>query len=239
MPEILSLTAEPREGAGKGAARAVRRAGRVPAIVYGDKQEPVPISLEPRELSRAMAQPGFFAHLVDLKINGSTQRTLPREVQYHPITDAPLHIDFLRVGAGAQVTVAVPVVFINHERAPGLRRGGILNIVRHGIEVVCSVDNIPERIVVNLDGLEIGDSIHIGAVEIPEGARPVIHERDFTIATIAASSAVREEAAAAAAAAATAAAAPPEVVEGEQPAVAPGTAPGAAPGAAPGSAPSS
>src|SRR5437762_3056741 len=130
MPEILSLTAEPREGAGKGAARAVRRAGRVPAIVYGDKQEPVPISLEPRELSRAMAQPGFFAHLVDLKINGSTQRTLPREVQYHPITDAPLHIDFLRVGAGAQVTVAVPVVFINHERAPGLRRGGILNIVR-------------------------------------------------------------------------------------------------------------
>src|SRR5205085_3423939 len=131
MPEILSLTAEPREGAGKGAARAVRRAGRVPAIVYGDKQEPVPISLEPRELSRAMAQPGFFAHLVDLKINGSSQRTLPREVQYHPITDAPLHIDFLRVGAGAQVTVAVPVVFINHERAPGLRRGGILNIVRH------------------------------------------------------------------------------------------------------------
>ena len=179
MPEILSLTAEPRERAGKGAARAVRRAGRVPGIVYGDKQEPAPISLEPRELGRAMAQPGFFAHLVDLKINGSTQRTLPREVQYHPITDAPLHIDFLRVGAGAQVTVAVPVVFINHERAPGLRRGGILNIVRHGIEMVCSVDNIPERVVVDLDGLEIGDSVHIGTVAMPEGARPVISERDI------------------------------------------------------------
>src|SRR5437868_9671755 len=232
MPEILSLTAEPREGAGKGAARAVRRAGRVPAIVYGDKQEPVPISLETRELSRAMAQPGFLAHLVDLKINGSSQRTLPRDVQYHPVTDAPLHIDFLRVGAGAQVTVAVPVVFINHERAPGLRRGGILNIVRHGIEVVCSVDNIPERIVVNLDGLEIGDSVHSGAVEMPEGARPVIHERDFTVASIAASSAVREEAAAAAVAAATA---PPEAEEGEQPAAAPGAAPGTAPGSAPSS----
>src|ERR1700716_1468477 len=204
MPEIISLSAESRERVGKGAARAMRRAGPVPAIVYGDKKEPVLISLEPRELGRALARPGFFKHLIDVKLDGATHRTLPRDVQYHPVTDAPLHIDFLRVGAGAQVTVAVPVVFINHERAPGLRRGGILNIVRHGIEVVCSVDNIPERIVVNLDGLEIGDSIHIGAVEIPEGARPVIHERDFTIATIAASSAVREEAAAAAAAAAAA-----------------------------------
>jgi large subunit ribosomal protein L25 len=239
MPEIISLSAEPRERVGKGAARAMRRAGRVPAIVYGDKQDPVLISLEPGELGRALARPGFFAHLIDLKLDGTTHRTLPRDVQYHPVTDTPLHIDFLRVGAGAQVTVAVPVVFINHERAPGLRRGGILNIVRHGIEVVCSVDNIPERIVVNLDGLDIGDSIHIGAVEIPEGARPVIHERDFTIATIAASSAVREEAAAAAAAAATAAAAPPEPEEGEQPAAAPGAVPGAAPGSAPGSAPSS
>jgi large subunit ribosomal protein L25 len=239
MPEIISLSAEPRERVGKGAARAMRRAGRVPAIVYGDKKEPVLISLEPRELGRALARPGFFAHLIDVKLDGTTHRTLPRDVQYHPVTDAPLHIDFLRVGAGAQVTVAVPVVFINHERAPGLRRGGILNIVRHGIEVVCSVDSIPERIVVDLDGLDIGDSIHIAAVQIPEGARPVIHERDFTIATIAASSAVREEAAAAAVAAATAAAAPPEI-EGEQPApAAHGAAPGAAPGSAPGSAPSS
>src|SRR5215213_2596469 len=186
MPELLTLSAEPRESVGKGAARAVRRQGRVPAIVYGDSKEPVNISLEPRALGRALAREGFFSHLVDIQVNGTTHRTLPRDIQYH------------------QVTVSIPVHFINQERAPGIRRGGILNVVRHGIEMVCSVDNIPEHIVVDLDGLEIGDSIHIGAVTMPEGARPVIQERDFTIASIAASSAVREEAAAAAATAAVA-----------------------------------
>jgi len=216
MPEIMSLSAQPRERAGKGAARATRRQGRVPAIVYGDKQEPVLVSLEPRELGRALARPGFFATLVDIQLDGTTHRTLPRDIQYHPVTDTPLHADFMRVGAGAQVTVTVPVAFINHERSPGLRRGGLLNIVRHGIDMICSADNIPDRIVVDLNGLDIGDSIHIGAITIPEGARPVIHERDFTIATIAAPSAVREEAAAAAAAAAVAPA------EGEEEPAVPG-----------------
>jgi large subunit ribosomal protein L25 len=204
MPEILSLSAAPRPRTGKGATRATRRAGRVPAIVYGDGKEPVAISLEPRELARMLARPGLFATLVDINVDGASLRTLPRDVQYHPVSDAPLHVDFMRVGAGAQVTVTVPVVFINHERSAGLRRGGILNIVRHGIEMICSVDNIPDRLVVDLDGLDIGDSIHIGAVTMPEGARPVIQERDFTIASIAASSAVREEAAQAAATAAVA-----------------------------------
>ena len=204
MPEIMSLSAAPRERAGKGASRATRRQGRVPAIVYGDKQEPVLVSLEPRELGRALARPGFFATLVDIQLDGTTHRTLPRDIQYHPVTDTPLHADFMRVGAGAQVTVMIPVVFINHERSGGLRRGGILNIVSHGLEMICSVDNIPERVVVDLDGLDIGDSIHIGAVEMPEGARPVIRQRDFTIASIAASSAVKEEAAQAAATAAVA-----------------------------------
>ena len=204
MPDIISLSAEPRPRAGKGAARATRRIGRVPAIVYGDNKDPALISLEPRELARALARPAFFATLVDVTVDGTTHRTLPRDVQYHPVSDAPLHVDFMRVGAGAQVTVTVPVVFINHERSPGLRRGGILNIVRHGVEMHCSVDNLPDRLVVSLDGLEIGDSIHIGAVEMPQGARPVVHERDFTIASIAASSAVREEAAQAAATAAVA-----------------------------------
>jgi large subunit ribosomal protein L25 len=204
MPEIISLSAEKRPLAGKGAARATRRMGRVPAIVYGDNKEPALISLEPRELGRALARAGFFATLIDISIDGTTHRTLPRDVQYHPVSDAPLHVDFMRVGAGARVTVTVPVFFINHERSAGLRRGGILNVVRHGIEMMCSVDNIPERIVVDLDGLEIGDSIHVHSVEMPEGARPVIRERDFTIATIAASSAVREEAAQAAATAAVA-----------------------------------
>jgi large subunit ribosomal protein L25 len=197
MPEMISLSAEPRPQAGKGAARATRRAGRVPAIVYGGGDEPALISLEPRELMRCLARPGFFNHLVEISVDGAAHRTLPREVQYHPVTDAPLHVDFQRVAAGAQVHVAVPVVFVDQERSPGLRRGGILNIVRHGVEMLCSVDNIPERLVVSLAGLDIGDSIHIGAVEMPAGARPVIQERDFTIASIAASSAVREEAAAA------------------------------------------
>ena len=210
MPEIISLNAEPRPRAGKGAARAMRRSGRVPGIIYGDKREPVLISLEPRELARVLDRPGVFATLVDLSVDGTTHRTLPRDIQYHPISDAPLHVDFMRVAAGAQVTVTVPVAFINHERSVGLRRGGILNIVSHGIEMICSVDNIPERVVVDLDGLDIGDSIHIGAVEMPEGARPLIRQRDFTIASIAASSAVKEEAAAAAATAATAAVTPAE-----------------------------
>jgi large subunit ribosomal protein L25 len=202
MPEMISLSAAPRERAGKGGARATRRMGRVPAIVYGGGEDPALISLEPRELGRCLARPGFFNHIVEISVDGASYRTLPREVQYHPVSDLPIHVDFQRVGAGAQVTVAVPVVFINHERSPGLRRGGILNIVRHDVEMVCSVDSIPERLVADLDGLDIGDSLHISAVQLPEGARPVVHERDFTIASIAASSAVREEAAAAAATAA-------------------------------------
>ncbi len=204
MPEITSLSAEPRLRAGKGASRAIRRMGRVPGIIYGDGKDPVTVSLEPRELSRALARPGFFATLVDVSVDGAVHRTLPRDVQYHPVSDAPLHVDFMRVSAGARVTVTVPVNFINHERSIGLRRGGILNIVRHGVEMSCSVDNIPDRLVVDLDGLDIGDSIHIGAVTLPEGSRPTTTERDFTIATIGASSAVREEAAQAATTAAVA-----------------------------------
>src|SRR5579885_1585381 len=153
MPEIITLTAEARSRAGKGAARATRRAGRVPAIIYGDHKEPVLISLEPRELGRALARPGFFATLVDVGVDGTTHRTLPRDVQYHPVSDTPVHVDFMRVGAGARVTVGIPVSFINHEKSPGLRRGGILNIVRHAIELSCTVDNIPDRLVVDLDGL--------------------------------------------------------------------------------------
>ena len=198
MPEITTLSAEPRSRAGKGAARAVRRTGRVPGIIYGDRKEPVMISLEPRELSRALANRGFFATLVDVKVDGAVHRTLPREVQLHPATDVPLHVDFMRVGSNTRVTVTVPVVFTNPEMSPGLRRGGILNIVRHGIELSCPVEDIPDQLVVELNGLDIGDSIHISRVMIPQSCHPTITERDFTIASIAASSAVREEAAAAA-----------------------------------------
>jgi large subunit ribosomal protein L25 len=200
MPEIISLNAELRERAGnKGAARATRRGGRVPGIIYGGGSEPTPISLEPRELSRAIARAGFLATVVDLSIDGAVHRTLARDVQYHPVTDTAMHVDFMRVAAGARVTVSVPVSFVNHDRAPGLRRGGILNIIRHTVDIACAVDVIPDRIVVDLDGLEIGDSIHVEAVTMPEGVRAALGSRDSTIASIAASSAVRDEAAAAAA----------------------------------------
>jgi large subunit ribosomal protein L25 len=195
MPDIATLSARRRAQAGKGAARALRRQGRVPAIIYGGGEEPAPISLDPRELSRALARRGFLATLVDVEVEGKVERTLPREVQYHPVTDAPLHADFMRIGATARVTVEVPVAFVNHELSIGLRRGGILNIVRHGIELSCPVDSIPDRVTVDLNGLDIGDSVHISSVALPQGSRPRIGDRDFTIASIASSSAVREEAA--------------------------------------------
>jgi len=200
MTEIASLNAEPRVLSGRGAARATRRIGRVPGIIYGGGQDPMPISLEAGELSRALAKRGFLAMLVEVRVDNGVHRTLPRDVQYHPATDEPLHVDFMRVGADTRVTVTVPVAFINQEMSIGLRRGGILNIVRHGIALICQVDNIPEQLVVDLDGLDIGDSVHISAVTLPPGSRLAIADRDFTIASIAASSAVREEAAAAASA---------------------------------------
>jgi large subunit ribosomal protein L25 len=198
MPEITTLSAERRARAGKGAARATRRMGRVPGIIYGGDRGPMLISLEPRELSRALAKRGFLATVAEVRMDDAVHRTLPRDVQYHPATDEPLHVDFMRIGADTRVTVTVPVAFINHEMSIGLRRGGILNIVRHGIALICQVDNIPEQLVVDLDGLDIGDSVHISAVTLPPGSRLTITDRDFTIASIAASSAVREEAAAAA-----------------------------------------
>jgi large subunit ribosomal protein L25 len=199
MTEITTLSAEPRAQSGKGPARATRRTGRVPGIIYGDNKDPVPITLERRELSRALARRAFLATLVDVRVGDTAHRTLPREVQYHPATGAPLHVDFMRVGGNTRVTVTVPVAFINPEMSVGIRRGGILNIVRHGIELSCPVDSIPDQLVVDLNGLDIGDSVHISAVAVPEGSQPTITDRDFTIASIAASSAVREEAAAAAA----------------------------------------
>src|SRR5260370_2792647 len=201
MPEITTLSATPRARGGKGAAGAIRRAGRVPGIIYGDTKEPVLISLEPGAVPGARANGGCLDTLVDVRVDGVVHRTLPRDVQYHPATDAPLHVDFMRVGSHARVTVTVPVVFTNPEMSPGIRRGGILNIVRHGTELNCPVDRIPDHLVVELNGLEIGGSHHISRVIVPEGCLPTISDHDFTIASIRASSAGREEAAAAAAAA--------------------------------------
>ena len=236
MPDTTTLRAEPRDRAGKGAARAARRSGRVPGVLYGEGKPATLISLDPRELSRQVQRPGFFARLLTVELDGTTHRTLPRDVQLDPITDHPIHVDFLRVNAGTKVTVAVPVQFVGQESSPGIRRGGMLNIVRHEIDLVCPVDGIPDRLVISLDGLNIGDSIHIGAVALPPGTRPTI-ARNFTVASIAAPTAVREEQAQAVAAAAAAkvaaeAAAAAGAAEGEG-----GTGAPAAPGVAPAGAP--
>jgi large subunit ribosomal protein L25 len=198
MPEIMTLRAEPRARAGKGGARAARRRGRLPAILYGEGQAPTPISLDAVEISRVLLRPGFFTGLVDVELDGVVQRALPRDVQYDPVTDLPLHVDLMRVAAHSRVKVTVPVAFNNQEASVGLRRGGILNVVRRGIELDCPVDRIPERVVVDLSGLNIGDSVHISAVIVPEECRPTITDRDFTIATIAGATGVSEETQAAA-----------------------------------------
>ena len=186
MPDIFTLTAEVRDRAGKGAARGIRRTGRVPAVIYGNKQETLMITLEPKELERELQKPGFFTHLYDVKINGSAHRVLPRDVQLDPVKDRPLHVDFLRVSADSTIRVNVPVHFINHAQSPGLRRGGVLNVVRHEVEMLCRADAIPDHLTVDLAGHDIGASIHISMIAIPDGARPTIRDRDFSVATVAA-----------------------------------------------------
>lgn len=208
MVETVTIAAQPRERAGKGAARAVRRAGQIPAVIYGNGEAPILVALDPKEVLREVEKPGFFTRVYDVKLNGSTHRVLPRDVQLHPVTDRPEHVDFMRVGANTRIRVAVPVRFENQAGSPGLKRGGVLNVVRHTIDVYCVVDNIPQAITVNLEGLDIGDSVHISAVKLPDGVRPVIANRDFTIAAVAAPTVVRTAEEEAKAATATAAAVP-------------------------------
>lgn len=194
MSEATVLAAEVRERAGKGVARQTRRAGRIPAVIYGNKEKPVTISLDRLKFERILRTPGFFTHLFDVKVGESSYHVLPRDVQFDPVTDVPIHVDFLRVSKEARVTVAVPVEFVNAEKSPGLKRGGMLNIVRHEIEVECGAEEIPEHITVDLEGYDLGDSIHISSVKLPAGVAPTITDRDFTVATIASPSAVKSEA---------------------------------------------
>ncbi|MDJ0934508.1 MAG: 50S ribosomal protein L25/general stress protein Ctc [Kiloniellales bacterium] len=195
MSDTIALPAEPRERVGKGAARAVRRAGRVPAVIYGDRKDPLTISLDPRDVDRELHRPGFFATLFDVEVGGKKHRVLPRDVQLDPVSDRTVHVDFLRVAQDTEVTVNVPVNFTNDEESPGLKRGGVLNIVRHEIEFSCRADAIPQQIEIDLTGLDIGDSVHISMIQLPDGVIPTITDRDFTIATVAAPSAVKAEAA--------------------------------------------
>ena len=194
MADVTTITAAPRARAGKGAARAARRRGLVPAQIYGNESDPVMISVERRHLEHELDQPGFFIRLLDIALDGRTHRVLPREVQYHPVSDRPLHVDFLRFSPTRKLTVAVPVRFVGEDLSPGLRRGGVLNIVRHNVEVLCTADRIPTELEIGLEGLDIGASAHASMIALPEGVGFSITERDFTIATIAAPTVALDEA---------------------------------------------
>lgn len=193
MAQTAELKAQARSGVGKGAARAVRRQGLIPAVIYGDKKPPVPVSISYNEALKRIYAGGFLSHVITLDVDGEKFKVIPRDYQLDPVKDTPLHVDFLRIGAGSRLNVEVHVHFINEEASPGLKRGGTLNIVRHTIEVSAPADAIPEEITVDLTGLDIGDAVHISAVTLPEGVKPVIHERDFTIATVVAPSGMRSE----------------------------------------------
>ena len=205
--QLTALKATVRANAGKGAARQARREGKVPGVIYGENQTPQTINIDYNELWKQVLKGHFTSTVFDLDVDGTHNRVIPRDVQVDPIKDLPLHVDFLRVGKDGRIRVAVACKFVNEALSPGLKKGGVLNIVRHDIEVYCPYDKIPAFFEVDLTGLEIGRSVHISAVTLPEGVKPVIHNRDFTIATVAGSVKREEEPAAATAAATPAAAA--------------------------------
>lgn len=192
MSDALTLPAELRERAGKGASRALRRDGRVPAVIYGGKEDPVAIHVEAKELVRQLGSGHFMNSIVMVEVEGKKIRTLPKDVALHPVSDRPTHVDFLRLAKDAKIQVAVPVVFVNEEASPGLKKGGVLNVVRHDLELVCESDKIPDEIALDVTGLDVGDSIHISNVALPEGSESAITDRDFTIATIVAPSALKQ-----------------------------------------------
>jgi large subunit ribosomal protein L25 len=184
MAEAVELKAWARGRTGKGGARAVRREGRVPGIVYGDNTEPQNIALDYKAIWQQIHTGHFQSTIFMIDLDGAKTRVIPRDVQLDPVRDFPIHVDFMRVSKDSLVTVDVPVHFLNEAASPGIKRGGILNVVRHEIEVRCPADTIPEHFEVDLTGLEIGDSVHISAIKLPEGVRPTISDRDFTVATI-------------------------------------------------------
>ena len=185
MSDITTISASERERVGKGSARAARRAGLVPAVIYGDKKDPVGITMEAREITKIVHQPGIFGRLLEIDVAGTKSTVLTRDIQFHPVSDVVMHLDFLRVSQSASVSVAVPVEFINEEKCPGIKIGGVLNVVRYEVELNCPATAIPEKITIDLEGVKIGDSIHISAIPLPEGVSPTITDRDFTVATLA------------------------------------------------------
>ncbi len=185
MAQIAEMRAEARPNTGKGAARAIRRKGRVPAVIYGDGQSPVSISLDYVELFKQVNIGNFLSTIYMLEVDGTAERVIPRDIQFDVVRDFPLHVDFLRVGKGTILTVEISVNFINEEDCPGIAQGGVINVVRHVIELNCRASAIPEALEIDLTGLEIGDALHASDLTLPEGTELTIGDRDFTIATIA------------------------------------------------------
>lgn len=216
MAQANVIKASARATGGKGTARAVRRTGNVPAVVYGgDDKTAATIQIDANDLFNLIKKGRFLSTVFDIDVGGKTLKAIPRDVQLDPVKDTPLHIDFQRIGADNRVRVGVPVRFINEAQSPGLKRGGVLNIVRHDVEVWCPADAIPQFFEVDLTGLAIGRSVHISAVTLPAGVKPTIIDRDFTIATIAGSGSKDEEETPAAGAAAA-----PAAADGKAPAAA-------------------
>lgn len=188
-----ALQAEQREQAGKGAARSLRREGKTPAVIYGDKKDPVKVTLDSNTINVEYNKGRMFTTLCDLKVGGEKYLVLARDVQLHPVTDIVEHVDFLRVSAKTKIKVKVPVHFFNDEKSPGLKKKGILNITRHEVEVICLANNIPDHIEVDLDGKQQGDAVKASDAQLPTGSKFVIDDRDFTIATIVAPKRIEDE----------------------------------------------
>ena len=184
--ETIEFKAEARSQVGKGSARAARRAGLVPAVIYGNKQPAVPITINANKWRQLMNKPGIFSQLINIEVNSEKYFVLPRDIQQHPVSEEAEHVDFLRVTKNATVAVGISVEFINEDKCTGLKLGGVLNVVRAQVELNCPAISIPEKITVDLEGLNVGHTIHISSIQLPEGCTPTITDRDFTVATIAA-----------------------------------------------------
>ncbi len=193
MAAAADMKASARERVGKGAARDLRREGLIPAVIYGEKKPPVAIAISYKETARRVYSGGFMSHILTVEVDGEKHRVIPRDFQLEPVRDFIMHVDFLRVGRNTRLTIEVPVHFLNEEESPGLKRGGVLNVVRHTVEVSCPADSIPESFEFDLTGAEVGDTLHISAITMPEDVTPTITDRDFTVATIAAPSALKSE----------------------------------------------
>ena len=187
-----SIEANIRDNSTKGQLNAIRNSGNVPAIIYGGKDKNQKISIPKKLLKTFIEKENFFSNIITLKVDGSNQNVLPREIKYHILTDEPIHVDFLRVLPGVKIKIEIPVNFINHEKSPGLKKGGVLNIVRRKVELKCPSENIPSELIVDLDGVDIGHSFKISSIKLPENVIPTITGRDFVIATVAAPTVIKE-----------------------------------------------